>query len=202
MADLFADLWQCGLNGWRPDIGNDGVSGWVLTALYALAVAGCLMSLTGPGASPHLRHRLFWAAAAAVLLVLGLNVQLDLQTLLRRSMRCVSHLQLWYDDRQPVKEAVVILAGVTGVLALALAAWMLRGSMRRFALPLAGLALVCAYVVARAVYFTDMDYRLGHNPKRRLAVALTQPTGLILLIAGTWWPLWASLRFGRPQRRG
>jgi len=93
----------------------------VITALYLVGAYLCFRAGGRPGEEGDLgasrRVRIFWYAAAAMLLALGINKPLDLHVLITRIGRDVSREGGWYGARRQV-QAVFF----TGVLCLAVGA--------------------------------------------------------------------------------
>jgi hypothetical protein len=109
----------------------------------------------------HARLRGLWLSLAILLLLLGINKQLDLQTALTEVGRILAHREGWYERRRVVQLALIVcvlLAGACGLRAIVL---LTRGSLRSMRAVLAGtLALVC-FVVIRAASFHHVDILLG-----------------------------------------
>ena len=109
----------------------------------------------------HARLRGLWLSLAILLLLLGINKQLDLQTALTEVGRILAHQEGWYERRRVVQFALIVailLAGAYGLRTILLLA---RGSLRSMRAVLAGtLALVC-FVVIRAASFHHVDTILG-----------------------------------------
>src|SRR5580693_6074196 len=71
---------------WKPGIGDPTVMGWVTVAAYFVAVIGCFLAawrepLPDGTRRPRSRPSKFWLALAALMVALGINKQLDLQSL-------------------------------------------------------------------------------------------------------------------------
>jgi Mn2+/Fe2+ NRAMP family transporter len=98
---------------------------------------------------------------AVVLLALGINKQLDLQTAFTEVMRVVAREQGWYETRRQYQYvfigAAVVLATSAGA-ALITATWRLDRALKLAAL---GLVFVLAFVTVRAMSFHHVDALLG-----------------------------------------
>jgi hypothetical protein len=153
----------CAFTQWRPELGDNHLMGWVTVGVYLVAaVAAVLVArrLTAPDAVTR-RERWFWRITAAILLLLAVNKQLDLQSLLTVFARCHAQLSGWYEDRRGVQEAFIYLVAAGGILGFALSAYLLRGILGRVWPALAGLAFVCVFVVIRAASFHHVDVLLS-----------------------------------------
>src|SRR5262245_63104416 len=98
---------------WRPGIGDPTPLGWLTVAAYAVAAALCARAALREGRSGP---RGFWWGLAAALALLGVNKQLDLQTLLMQVSRDLARAQGWYDRRQAYQRLFI---GGVAVAALA-----------------------------------------------------------------------------------
>lgn len=161
---------------WSPGIGDPDLWGWSVVAAYALAAVLCLRA----GRRQAGRERLFWACGALLMLALGLNAQLDLQTLLTAAGRCVAKAEGWYRERAAVQtrfvQGVAALALVTACGALIA----MRRQLGRLWPAILGLVAVLTYVAVRAASFHHVDqilYRpmvagIAANPVLEIAGAL------------------------------
>lgn len=153
----------CAFTQWRPELGDNHLMGWVTVGVYlSAAVAAALVARRLIDREPAARReRWFWMITAGMMLILAINKQLDLQSLLTIFARCHAQLSGWYDDRRAVQEVFIYLVAGGGVLGLALIAFLLRGLLGHVGLALAGLGFVCVFVVIRAVSFHHFDGFLG-----------------------------------------
>ncbi len=94
-------------------------------------------------------------------MALGVNKQLDLQSALTAFGRCVAKAQGWYESRRAVQAAIVagLVLVATGA-GLALLRW-LAPVRRQTRMAAAGLALIAAFVLVRAVGFHHVDALIG-----------------------------------------
>lgn len=153
----------CALAQWSPGLGDNNVMGWITVGAYlvaALASARLVPVLGGPEPTNR-RERLFWAISAVVMLLLAVNKQLDLQSLVTTIGRCHARLSGWYDMRRTVQEVFILTMAGAGVVVLGLLALLLRGILGQVWLAVAGLGFVCVFVVVRAASFHHVDALLG-----------------------------------------
>jgi hypothetical protein len=153
----------CAFTQWSPGLGDNHPMGWLTVATYlAAALAAIYAARSMPGVEPRTwRERVFWWIAAGIMLVLAVNKQLDLQSLLTMIARCHAQLSGWYEVRRIVQEAFIYLIAVGGMVALGLMAVLLRGILGRIWPALLGLGFVCVFVVIRAASFHQVDVLLG-----------------------------------------
>jgi hypothetical protein len=166
---------------WSAGIGDPTPMGWLTVVVYFAAAWLCLRAFmvekTGPP-RPYLqaigalvrvvrkhwpsppapaRRAGLWLLFFVVLVVLGINKQLDLQSLLAEIGRATALEEGWYEERRMVQAGfigAVVGSAVVGLLALW---WLVRGHLRDFRLALGGMVVLVAFVVARASSFHHMD---------------------------------------------
>lgn len=181
------DAWQvysdCARLAWAPGLGDSDGLGVILTALYAAAtVLVAAVALRGPlvSAEPR-RERWLWGLAAGALLLLAVNKQLDLQSFVTGTARCLAREQGWYDLRRSYqREAVLILIGIAAAGSVA-SLLLFRRTLGGSRLLLIGLAGLVTFVLIRAVSFHHMDQFLG---RRLLSIRLHRliETGSLVVV--------------------
>jgi hypothetical protein len=171
---------------WSPGIGDPELMGWVTVAVYlaaAIAAAAVVARGTFPDRSGR-RERLFWCVAAAFLLLLAVNKQLDLQSALTAAARCLAQTQGWYGKRRAVQVIVILCLALGGTLGIVGLAWLLRGSLGRTGLALLGLGFVTLFVLIRAAGFHHMDLFINSRiAGLRLNWVLELPGPTLVLVA-------------------
>jgi hypothetical protein len=143
---------------WHPGIGDPTVMGWITVAAYATTVAICVLCQRKVSEVPQRR---FWACMALVMLLLGINKQLDLQTWFTELGRDFALEQGWYARRRAVQVMFIVW-----LILVAVVGWgWLRVRMRaldRYAKRAAlGLLLLAVFVVVRAASFHHVDKLIG-----------------------------------------
>jgi hypothetical protein len=103
------------------------------------------------------RRAALWLSIALVLGFLGINKQLDLQTLVAEIGRSMALEQGWYEKRRAIQMGFIIAVLVTCAGGLAALVWLVRGHLADFLLPLGGMLLLVAFVAVRATSFHGMD---------------------------------------------
>jgi len=188
---------SCALDSWEIGIGDPGWGGWLIVALYA--VTG-LLALRVASIAPFpkiscQRERVFWGVLGGGLLLLGINKQLDLQTLLTDAARCLSQMQGWYEARRPIQIGFIIGILLLMLTAAAVACVALRGTLRRTGIALTGGVIVLGFVVIRAAGFHHMDRLIAIEVEAvRLNWLLEMAGPILILIAGL-----LALRERRPK---
>jgi hypothetical protein len=196
MEPLMPDLADCLFSRWSPGLGDPHPMGWVTVGIYLLAASAAgVLAVRGQFAAPGAgRERVFWALAAALLLALAINKQLDLQSALTAAARCLAQAQGWYEDRRAVQVAFILGLAMGGLVALVSLTVLLQGTLRRTGLALLGLVFVTLFVVIRAAGFHHMD-----------ALINTSVVGVkmnwTLELSGPFIVLAAALRQSTPLRK-
>lgn len=194
---------------WHFGIGDPNAVAWIIVAAYGLAAALSFrayliahaaqqrLALTDAREARNQRSlKRLWLMIAVGMVVLGINKQLDLQSLLLQVARDRAIDDGWYANRRPYQlgfiVAVVILA-FTGTILLACA---LRHVLRRVFLAVVGLAVLICFVIIRASSFHEVDAALAVGAPLRVNAVL-ELTGIGLIIASaSRWPGTRSTRTG------
>ncbi|WP_324753260.1 isopropylmalate isomerase [Roseovarius sp. Pro17] len=133
--------------------------GWITVASYvAASVLAALVFYRQAG-----RQRIFWLGLLALLLLLAINKQLDLQSALTAAGRCLAKAQGWYAERQSVQIKFIFLIIGTSLLAALLLAWAMRKELVNIWLALIGIAFLLAFVAIRAAGLHHFDHFIGHK---------------------------------------
>ncbi len=161
---------------WRPSIGDPTLIGWLIFLSYLLAAVACAWALrvafigsriageyTGPerrAAQRRAAYRasfLFWILLAAIMVLLGINKQLDLQVLITEVGRSIAAEQGWFAQRRLVQGAVaaaVILGGL-GILTALLR--MTRHLLPRHITAFVGTVLLACFLLGRSLSYHHLD---------------------------------------------
>lgn len=188
------NLLACALTRWQPGLGDPHPMGWITVAVYAVAaLAAWRAGDRGIGTG---RERVFWRLTAVLLAFLAVNKQLDLQSFMTATGRCVAQAEGWYDQRRAVQRTVILALIATAVAAWAGLVVLLRGALARVGLALTGLVFVFSFVLVRAVGFHHMDSLINTevmSVRMNWALELTGPA-LIVISA------WNAAAIGRAGR--
>jgi hypothetical protein len=157
------------VGGWSLGIGDPTVLGWVTVAGYLVAAWLCHRASLVPSSdaaharSTAWRERLLWRILVGILLALGINKQLDLQSAMTELLRIVARGQGWYEFRREYQAAfietlaIVTLVGWGGLVALS---WKMSRSVKIAAM---GLCSLGAFVLMSAASFHHVDALIRHK---------------------------------------
>ena len=165
---------------WSPQIGDPTVAGWGTVVAYAVCAALGFVALFR---AKNGRERIFWALVTVAMLSLGVNKELDLQSMFTAAGRCLSQLQGWYEERRVFQRNFIIGLLMVAGLFLALVLWLMRGCLRRNGLALLGLAFVTAFVAVRAVGFHHFEALINSRLLDIRYNVLFELFGLVLIAA-------------------
>ena len=168
--------------------------GWTTFALYLIAALLSFRAAFASSRCPRSVVRDQWSSETGrvwiwlgvVLSVLGLNKQLDLQTLLIKLGRQIAGKENLSANRAGL-HVLFFLGFILAFIALFVAVrFRLPGHIGRFGrqLPWAagGCAMVCAYIVIRAASIDRVDLMLGFDFERIPFLWLLEAGGLLLII--------------------
>ncbi len=152
---------------WQPGIGDPTPMGWITTLSYGLVAIIAFYGVWHTLRSPHprlgRRAVAFWLFTGMLMLLLAVNKQLDLQSLLTQTGRDWSRATGWYGARRDLQAWFVwVLAGLGGAGLLRLG-WSLRGAQPAYYLALVGLMFTGCFVIIRASSFHHVDSLLGYQ---------------------------------------
>lgn len=173
-----AALRACIAADWTPGIGDPDLSGWLTVLSYLVCFA---LALRVAIRNPAGNARGLWLGLVPLLGFLAVNKQLDLQTALTATGRCMAHAEGWYDNRALVQLGFIAGLILIVVLMLMLALRSLSGRLRNNGLALAGLALLCGFVLVRAVGFHHVDRLINMDFARIKFNFWFENAGLVLI---------------------
>ncbi len=150
---------------WYQHMGDPTVTGWTITIAYFLVTfmcwrAGLKEKTININIQKPERHVL-WFGLSILLLVLGINKQLDLQNLLTALGREIAQANGLYESRREIQLVFIILFTLFYFSLLIALSWWLRDCWRRYWIALLGLSLLVSFVLIRAASFQHVDYLIS-----------------------------------------
>ncbi len=172
---------------WRSQ-GDPTVLGWFTVFAYALATFLCVrVAVKVPrGLAPidQDNHRLVWFILGAIMLLLGINKQLDLQLLLWLAGRSWIRSAGWQEQRQVIQIGSMLVMAGFGFVGLLYFTWLSRDSFRHRRLAIAGVGLTSLFVLMRAVSLHGVDTMLGWSLAGLTLSKVLENAGIFLVIIG------------------
>ncbi len=135
---------------WKLEIGDPTFLGWLTCAAYAVAALLAVRAWS--------RQRdVLWIFVALGMAALGVNKQLDLQSLFTDIGRVASHHLGWYDQRRSVQKWFVIgVVGAAGSFGVWFV-WQRHAFWMRHRLFSSGLVLITVFVLLRMMSAYHLD---------------------------------------------
>jgi len=149
---------------WRPGIGDPTVLGWLTVAAYLFAAVACGWAAWREPSSPRgrlARPVAFWLVLAILLTLLGINKQLDLQSLLTVLARRMLTGRGLYEQRRTYQVAFIGCVALVSLGSLVAFLWFSRHELRSRWLALVGMVFILGFVVIRAASFHHVDALLA-----------------------------------------
>ncbi|MGB5479158.1 MAG: hypothetical protein WBO53_19315 [Thermoanaerobaculia bacterium] len=142
-------------------VGDLTVQGWVVFLAYFGAAALCYRAAASCWRDPGASSRLFrvWITLSAILVLLGVNKQLDFHVWLNVFGRQLAESEGWYQNRWI---AQVTFFGGFAVVVLTVCLvliWLGWGNLRSLSGALLGMAGLAAFLLIRAISFDVLDLR-------------------------------------------
>ncbi len=154
MLDFFAKI------EWSPGIGDPTFVGWFTVFAYLVcSFESYKVYKFGHRflKSPIKRQRIFWLITSMLLLALGINKQLDLQSFFTASARYFALEQGWYDKRRELQQLFIAAVVGVGILGMATLVLFFAKVIRQQIFAVLGLGLVVVFVLVRATSFHLVD---------------------------------------------
>ena len=170
----------CTVFGWSPGIGDPSAAGWLTVLFYFYTAFLCLKCVGKEKSGPPrplfatisallrvvrkhwprppapARRALSWLCLSSLYAFLGVNKQLDLQSLVTAIGRVAAHSGGWYESRRAVQMAFVLTIFVLALISMI--ALFSIADARRYPLVVSGVVITIAFVVIRASSFHEVDW--------------------------------------------
>lgn len=165
---------------WRPTIGDPTFMGWFTVGSYfGCAIFGAIIVLINRKADK--RSFFFWSMISLLMILLGINKQLDLQSLFTEVGRQIARAQGWMDHRRIVQFWFIVTFGTTVMGAFLLFVIIMRDLFRRFKLAFTGLFFLLSFIIIRASSFHHFDEIIGFKFFELKMNWLLELTGVYLI---------------------
>jgi hypothetical protein len=151
-------------DGWRPGIGDPTVMGWLTVIAYFGVAVLCLRAYK-VAAPPTIFHSRgitrIWLALALLFIALGINKQLDLQSLFTHIGRSIARDTGWYGRRREVQAVFIVMLILGGSASIIWLFWLTRHALKTYGLALLGAIFTITFIIIRAASFHRVDEILG-----------------------------------------
>lgn len=174
---------------WQPGIGDPTLTGWLSVASYFATAFICWWAyrtacVPAGILAPSSRSEIgFWRIVSILMIFLGFNKQLDIQTLFTQIGRYIAHAGGWYDQRQTVQFLFIIGLCCIAVIAAFALLWIFRKLATEIRVAAAGLCILGAFIVIRAASFHHVDRFLGEHLIGLRWNAIFELGGIVIIAA-------------------
>jgi len=145
-------------------VADASVNGWATFCVYLATATLCFYNSQRSAALAGTKRvalaqsrRRFWLVLAALLLLLGLSRQLDLQALVASAARTVMREDDIYGERSGLQVGLVAAIGIFGTIGLLTALVSFRRIEASVLAAMAGAALLTIFTLIRAISLHDID---------------------------------------------
>lgn len=186
MLDRLIRLKDCAATTFAPALGDRDPLNLTLLAGYVLAtvLAALILRQRPFPAVTRRRETVLWAFGLFILAALTLNKELDLQTWLTDTGRCLARAEGWYAARRAAQIVFsAYLLSATCFLGF-VALFGLRGTWARSTLPFLGLLLLFGFIGLRVVSFHHLDQVFRIEVSSVRLHRIIEAGGLILILLG------------------
>ena len=147
--------------GWQPTIGDPSVMGWVTVGAYFLTSLIALVLVINskrlfPAETYSVQLR-FWLTVCLLMFALGINKQLDLQSLITAMGRYYAVRDGWLEYKRYVQVGVITVILTVAALSLLFFIYRMKGLLKTNWLAIVGLTCLLLFIVSRATSFHHMD---------------------------------------------
>jgi hypothetical protein len=182
--------------GWHLQLDNPTFLGWSVVAFYGLAAMACgraavrVRARRGPGQQrgQGAEGAGMWWALALALGFLGVNKQLNLQSLFLAAGRHVAAAGGWYNHRRAVQLAFSLMFGLGVCLALVWLQGRQRGFFKQNPLALRGALILGLFVALRAATMNHTNEFLGISLQDKAWAWVLEIGGSVLIAMGALLP--------------
>ena len=158
---------DCVFDVWSPKIGDPHIMGWATVGAYFVAaLLALLVSLRVKDIFPYShksRGWVFWLLLVLLMVFLGVNKQLDLQSYFTAIGKCYAKLGGWYEDRRQIQFLFILSFGglffVVGTFIL----WLFRKSVAHSFWAIMGVSVLMVFTLMRAASFHHFDLFINHE---------------------------------------
>jgi hypothetical protein len=177
---------------WQPQIGDPTIAGWFTVFSYFLAAFLAYRvyqySLKLIRVSDGKQY-LFWLLISLFSFFMGINKQLDLQSLLTAVGKYFAHQQGWYDDRKRVQGFFIIMIFLLGIYLISWGLRFFNGILHHNWLAFTGMIFLILFILVRATSFHHMDKLIGTDFFGLKLNWLMELTGIYCITLNALWIL-------------
>lgn len=174
-------------NHWYAGIGDPTFLGWLTVFAYFVSAFLCLLC-----AKKISSDKLWWYFLAIMMLLLGINKQLDLQSWLTITGKQIAQAQGWYEQRRQVQALFIACIVSIFICFSVVASQIIQFDKPNYWLSLLGFLFLGSFVVIRAVSFHGIDHFLGFSLVGLKMNWLLELTGIGAICLSAYFNLFSS----------
>lgn len=155
---------------WTIGIGDPTLVGWVTVVVYFFVALICLKATFTPNPSsinniPNQGKsiKIFWLSLTIILVFLGINKQLDFQTLLIQLGREFAKSHGWFEYRRTIQLMFIITIGLFGITTLVVLFRAFHNSCSTIKIALTGSIILFTFIIIRASAFNHISELIHIN---------------------------------------
>ena len=168
---------------WSVGIGDPTFLGWFICISYFVAFWICWnKALQAKRINDNYP---FWLGLTIFLLFLGINKQLDLQSLFIQTIRNLSIQHGWYEQRKLVQIAFVVLTSFGVLVSLISLRIFFEDSWRNYKVAWFGIILLCTFILLRMALLDGVNVFLHQGNIVTIAIdTILEMGGIVIIIVG------------------
>ena len=170
---------------WQPEIGDPTALGWLTVILYFMTAHSVWRFILLGGHNGQFNipgRKVFWYGLLGLLILLGFNKQLDLQSLATELAKSYAHEYGWYKDRRIFQTFFIYGLFVFAGLAVLYVVFRFRALFRLDYLTLAGVFALTIFVLIRATSIHHMDHLISLRYSGISVNFILEVSGLLLIL--------------------
>lgn len=176
---------------WRHLLGDPTGIGWIITISYLLTFILCLWA--GISVHKHKQQEDLYGnggvliGVSVFLLLLGINKQLDLQTLLTIIGRNLAKSQGWYNLRRLFQLVFIVLFILIVLLLLSIWIRRMKGKWRQYGFHFVGTIFILLFVMIRATSIEHVSFRHAaqYDSVSYILISLFELVGILIVGLGS-----------------
>ncbi len=143
---------------WTPKLGDNDLLGWVTVLGYLITFVLSLFCAIKVNKTREKNSRWFWWLITFIILFLGINKQLDIQTLLLQTGKSATWILGFYEQRRIFQKGFMLGIGMTMLTIFILTGKTLGSDWKKCKLSLLGLLFLVSFVILRGATFNRVFF--------------------------------------------
>lgn len=168
---------------WKDKRGDPTAVGWLTTVLYlSVFVASIYWVIQTRAINPNFKYSWFWLGASILILLLGINKQLDIQMLFADLARFYAKLSGIYMNRKPFQQKIISFLATIGISTFSVLLYLLRKAPKKMWLTLVGFSILFSFPLIRLVSLHSLEALLYYSVHSVRVVDLIEIVGITIIL--------------------